>query len=289
MKGIILAGGTGSRLYPLTLGVSKQLMPIYDKPLIYYPLSTLIGAGIQEILIITTPEDEQNFRKALGNGEDFGCTFKYAVQEKPNGLAEAFIIGESFIGDDAVTLILGDNLFYGGQITKTLQLNHKPIGSTIFAYDVKDPERFGIVEIDSRGKGISIEEKPKNPKSPFAITGLYIFDNHVVEVAKKVKPSSRGEKEITSILQHYLEANSLNVELLDRANVWFDTGTHESLKGAADYVELIQKQHDIMICCPEELAYLQRFITKNQLKVLAKKYEKSSYGQYLTRLAHKNS
>jgi glucose-1-phosphate thymidylyltransferase len=288
MKGIILAGGTGSRLYPLTLGVSKQLMPIYDKPLIYYPLSTLMGAGIREILIITTPLDQANFRKALGDGSDFGCTFVYAVQNQPNGLAEAFVIGEEFIGNDEVTLILGDNLFYGGQITNTLKLNQKSKGATIFAYDVKDPERFGIVEMDDRGKGISIEEKPSKPKSPFAITGLYIFDNNVVNIAKNVKPSSRGEKEITSVLQHYLDSNLLNVELLDRANVWFDTGTHESLKGAADYVELIQKQHNIMICCPEEVAYLQKFITKNQLTILAKKYEKSSYGEYLLKLIVKS-
>jgi glucose-1-phosphate thymidylyltransferase len=288
MKGIILAGGTGSRLFPMTISVSKQLIPVFDKPLIYYPLSTLISAGIRDILIITTKEDQSNFMKLLGDGSQFGITISYQVQDQPNGLAEAFIIGESFIDSDSVTLILGDNLFYGSQITNALRLNQNPIGSCIFAFDVKDPERFGIVEINTLGQAISIEEKPKNPKSPFAITGLYVFDNQVVEVAKKVKPSSRGEKEITSVLEHYLGAKQLHVEILERDNLWFDTGTTNSLKAAADYVQMIQSQHDKMICCPEEIAFLSRNITRDQLQTLAKKYGKSEYGKYLQRVVEKN-
>jgi glucose-1-phosphate thymidylyltransferase len=285
MKGIILAGGSGTRLYPLTIAVSKQLLPIYDKPMIYYPLSVLMLARIREILIITTPHDSQSFKKLLGNGSDLGCKFEYAVQPEPNGLAEAFIIGENFIGKDKVALVLGDNIFYGNGLGKLLRAKTDIEGASIFAYNVSDPERYGIVEFDSNKKVISLEEKPLKPKSTFAIPGLYFYDNNVVELAKKVKPSERGEKEITTLNEMYLEKGMLHVEVLDRGVTWLDTGTVDSMDTATEFVKVIEKRNNTKIACLDEIAYLHGFINKEQLLKAADKYGKSSYGQYINKIA----
>ncbi len=284
MKGIILAGGSGTRLYPLTVAVSKQLLPVYDKPMIYYPLSTLMLAGIREILIITTPQDQQAFKTLLGDGKALGCTFSYEVQLEPNGLAEAFIIGADFIGDDSVALVLGDNIFYGNGLSKLLQQQITLSGGSIFAYPVKDPNRYGVVEFDDDGKAISIEEKPEIPKSKYAIPGLYFFDNRVVEFAKDVKPSARGEKEITSIQQRYLNLDELQVAVMSRGMTWFDTGTIDSLNEATDFVRAIEHRQQYKIGCIEEVAFLMNYIDNNQLKALADKYGKSAYGSYLKTL-----
>lgn len=284
MKGIILAGGSGTRLYPLTKVVSKQLMPVYDKPMIYYPISTLLSAGIRDILIITTPKDLQNFKDLLGNGSDYGCCFEYAVQEHPNGLAEAFIIGEKFIGSDSVALILGDNIFYGSGLDKTLQDNINPNGGVIFAYHVQDPQRYGVVEFDENNRVISIEEKPKNPKSSFAVPGIYFYDNTVVEIAKNIKPSQRGELEITDVNKTYLNQQKLNVQILDKGTAWLDTGTFASLMQASQFVEVIEERQGQKIGCIEEVAYSMGYIDKQQLKELAKPLLKSGYGKYLQNL-----
>jgi len=281
MKGIILAGGTGSRLHPLTLSVSKQLMPVYDKPMIYYPLSTLMLAGISEILIITTPQDNAQFKNLLGNGGKLGCKFEYAVQEKPNGLAQAFVIGEKFIGDDSVVLILGDNIFYGSGLAPKLKENSKVTGGVIFAYHVSDPERYGVVEFDENKKVLSIEEKPKNPKSKYAVPGLYFYDNRVVEIAKTLNPSQRGEYEITDINLKYLEMGELKVSILDRGTAWLDTGTFDSLMQASQYVQVIEERQGLKIGCIEEIAFREGHIDKNQLKKLAEPLKKSGYGNYL--------
>jgi glucose-1-phosphate thymidylyltransferase len=285
MKGIILAGGSGTRLYPLTIAVSKQLLPIYDKPMIYYPLSVLMLAGIREILIITTPHDNESFKKLLGNGSDLGCKFEYAVQPEPNGLAEAFIIGEDFIGKDKVALVLGDNIFYGNGLGKVLREKTDIEGASIFACNVSDPERYGIVEFDSNKKVISLEEKPLKPKSNFAIPGLYFYDNNVVELAKKVKPSERGEKEITTLNEMYLEKEMLHVGVLERGVTWLDTGTVDSMDAATEFVRVIEKRNNTKIACLEEIAYLHGFINKEQLLKAADKYGKSGYGQYINKIA----
>tara|TARA_B110000027_G_scaffold24036_1_gene26062 strand:+ start:2139 stop:2996 length:858 start_codon:yes stop_codon:yes gene_type:complete len=284
MKGIILAGGSGTRLYPLTISVSKQLLPIYDKPMIYYPLSVLMLAGIREILIITTPHDEVAFKKLLGDGTQVGCKFEYAVQPEPNGLAEAFIIGENFIGNDKVALILGDNIFYGSGFGSLLRSKTDISGAAVFAYPVNDPERYGVVEFDSENKVISIEEKPLQPKSNYAVPGLYFYDNRVVKFAKKVKLSKRGEKEITTLNQMYLEENALEVVIMTRGMAWLDTGTIDSLDAASDFVRVIEKRTDKKIACIEEIAYLHKFINKEQMLEVANKYGKSSYGKYIKKL-----
>lgn len=284
MKGIILAGGSGTRLHPLTLAVSKQLMPVYDKPMIYYPLSILMMAGIKEILIISTPHDLPNFKKLLGDGKNLGCEFHYAEQPKPEGLAQAFIIGEEFIGDDNVALILGDNIFYGTGIQKLLQENNNPDGGMILAYHVNDPERYGVVEFDENNKAISIEEKPKEPKSNYAVPGLYFYDNKVVEMAKNLEPSPRGELEITDINKIYLKQGNLHVGILGRGTAWLDTGTFASLMQAGTFVQVIEERQGLKIGCIEEIAYRMGFINKQQLSDLAQPLLKSGYGEYLMRM-----
>lgn len=284
MKGIILAGGSGTRLHPLTLAVSKQLMPVYDKPMIYYPLSTLMQAGINEILIISTPHDLPHFEKLLGDGQRLGCKFSYAAQEVPNGLAQAFVIGADFIGSDDVALILGDNIFYGDGMDRLMQESTQPNGGVVFAYPVADPERYGVVEFDANNKAISIEEKPKQPKSNYAVPGLYFYDNSVVQIAKNIQPSTRGEYEITDVNKTYLEQGKLKVAVLSRGTAWLDTGTFNSLMQAGQFVQVIEERQGLKIGCVEEIAYRMGFITRDQLKEIAEPLTKSGYGQYLLRI-----
>lgn len=281
MKGIILAGGSGTRLHPLTLSVSKQLMPVYDKPMIYYPLSTLMLAGIKEILIITTPHDQEAFKKLLGDGSRIGCRFEYVVQHEPNGLAQAFVLGEEFIGDDNVALVLGDNIFYGSGISDLLQSNNTPDGGVVYAYHVSDPERYGVVEFDDQMNAVSIEEKPETPKSNYAVPGLYFYDNDVVEIAKNIKPSARGEYEITDINAEYLRRGKLKVSVMNRGTAWLDTGTFASLMQAGQYVQVIEERQGLKIGCIEEVAYRMGFINKEQLLELAQPLKKSGYGVYM--------
>ena len=284
MKGIVLAGGSGTRLYPITKGISKQLMPIYDKPMIYYPLSVLMLAGIREILIITTPEDQSQFVRLLGDGSELGCRFEYAVQEVPNGLAQAFVLGEQFIGSDKVALILGDNIFYGSKFSQLVQAFNDVEGAAVFAYEVSDPERYGVVEFDEEQVAISIEEKPSNPRSNFAVPGLYFYDNSVVQIAKNIQPSTRGEYEITTVNNIYLEQGKLKVGVMDRGTAWLDTGTFDSLHDATEFVRVIEKRQGLKIGCIEEVAFRMGFIEKEQLDKLGKQLSKSGYGQYLLRL-----
>lgn len=285
MKGIVLAGGSGTRLYPITRGISKQLLPIYDKPMVYYPISVLMLAGIQDILIITTPEDNAAFKRLLGDGSDFGIRIQYAIQPSPDGLAQAFLIGEEFIGDDSVCLVLGDNIFYGQHFTQTLQQAvSRTHGATVFAYQVKDPERFGVVEFDDQFRALSIEEKPSQPKSNYAVTGLYFYDNRVVEFAKQVKPSARGELEITTLNEMYLQDGSLNVQLLGRGFAWLDTGTHDSLHEAASFVKTIEHVQNLQVACLEEIAWRNGWLSSEQIRALAEPMKKNEYGQYLLRL-----
>ena len=284
MKGIILAGGLGTRLYPLTMAVSKQLMPVYDKPMIYYPLSTLISAGIREVLIISTPQDLPNFRKLLRDGSDLGMSFSYKEQHEPNGLAQAFVLGKEFIGNDSVALILGDNIFYGTDLDNTLQASVNPEGGVVFAYRVSDPERYGVVEFDDQYSALSIEEKPSNPKSDYAVPGLYFYDNSVIEVAENLEPSARGEYEITDVNKHYLKEGKLKVGLLGRGSAWLDTGTHTSLMQAGQFIQVIEERQGLKIGCIEELAWQKGFIDDVQLEKLGQKYIKSGYGQYLLNL-----
>lgn len=281
MKGIILAGGSGTRLYPITKGISKQLMPIYDKPMIYYPLSTLMMAGIREILIITTPQDQDQFKRLLGDGSQLGCEFTYAVQPQPNGLAEAFIIGEEFIGNDKVALVLGDNIFYGHGFGNSLKECTTANGGTVFAYPVSDPERYGVVEFDSEMKAVSIEEKPTEPKSNYAVVGLYFYDNDVVEIAKNIQPSERGELEITTVNEEYLKRGKLHVQTMDRGTAWLDTGTFGSMTDASQFVEVVEKRTGLKVGCIEEVAWQEGYIDDSQLVDLAEELKKSGYGVYL--------
>ena len=284
MKGIVLAGGSGTRLYPITKAISKQLMPIYDKPMIYYPLSVLMLAGIREILIITTPEDSSQFQRLLGDGKDIGCSFTYAVQQIPNGLAQAFVIGEEFIGEDKVCLILGDNIFYGSGFSKLIQSFYDVEGAAVFAYEVADPERYGVVEFDEKLHAVSIEEKPEKPRSNFAVPGLYFYDNSVVEIAKNIQPSHRGEYEITDVNRVYLTQGRLKVGVMDRGTAWLDTGTFDSLSDASEFVRVIEKRQGQKIGCIEEIAFRMGFLSKEGLNEIAEKYKKSGYGEYLRRI-----
>jgi glucose-1-phosphate thymidylyltransferase len=288
MRGIILAGGSGTRLHPLTIALSKQLMPVYDKPMIYYPLSTLMLAGIKDILIISTPEHTGLFKQLLGDGSQLGCNFEYAIQEKPEGLAQAFIIGEEFIGNDDVALILGDNIFYGSGMSSLLQSNTAPEGGIVYAYHVHDPQRYGVVEFNKEGKAISIEEKPESPKSSFAVPGIYFYNNSVVEIAKNIKPSPRGELEITDINKKYLEQGKLKVSVLNRGTAWLDTGTFSSLMQASEFVRVIEERQGLKIGCIEEVAFRMGFIDKSQLQKLAQPLVKSGYGEYLIRLINQS-
>lgn len=285
MKGIVLAGGSGTRLYPITKGISKQLMPIYDKPMVYYPISTLMAAGIKDILIITTPHDQDQFKRLLGDGSDWGINLQYAVQPKPEGLAQAFIIGEEFIGDDKVALILGDNIFYGHDFDSSLKKCTNPDGGIVFAYQVADPERYGVVEFDTTKKALSIEEKPDSPKSNYAVVGLYFFDNDVIEISKDIKPSDRGELEITTVNEEYLKRGKLKVQIMNRGSAWLDTGTFGSMNDASEYIRVIEKRTGLKIGSPEEIAYREGFITKEQLLGIAEPLVKSGYGKYLLRIA----